>query len=352
MTARCMIYGATGYTGTLVARLAAAQEISPILAGRNQGRMQSLAESLRCEWRTARLDDPAQLDAVLRGVHVVLNTAGPFSTTAAPLADACLRTGAQYLDVTGEILVFEELFRRDAEAKARQVMLMPGVGFAVVPSDCLAAHVARRLPGARHLRLGLSRLHLMSRGSAKTMIELVNNGGRIRREGQLLAIPPGQHVREFDYGQGKRACVAIAWADVFTAYYTTGTPNIDVYVEMNSWERAAITMGSCFGWFLSASPLQSLLKAQVDLLPEGPSETERAQHQQIIIAEAEDLTGKQVRSRLRTPETYTFTAMTALAILKRVLAGDVQTGFHTPAQVYGPDFILNFAQVKREDLPT
>lgn len=350
MTARFMIYGATGYTGKLVARQAVAQGLHPILSGRDPLRLQTIASALGCEYRTVALNETSNVIAALHDITVVLNTAGPFSATALPVAEACLHTGAHYLDVSGEISTFETLFRRDAEARARKVMLMPGVGFAVVPSDCLAAYVSRRLPGASQLRIGLSRLRFMSRGSAKTMIELINNGGWLRREGRLLPLPLGSLTHTFDYGGGQQRSVAIGWADVCTAFHTTGIPNIAVYIETNSVERAALTLSNCCGWFLSAPPVQALLKAQVDLLPEGPSAGERKTSTQIILAEAEDTVGRRVRARLLTPETYTFTSITAVAIIKKVVAGDFQVGFQTPARVYGPDFVLSCDGVVREDV--
>jgi short subunit dehydrogenase-like uncharacterized protein len=350
MAARFMIYGATGYTGGLVAHQAIAQGLRPILAGRDPIRLQKIATTLECDYRAVALRETNQVLSALHDIPLVLNTAGPFAATALPMVEACLQTGTHYLDVSGEIPTFTALFRRDAEARARHVMLMPGVGFAVAPSDCLAAYVARRLPGARQLRIGLSRLRLLSRGSAKTMIALVNNGGWIRRAGRLLSLPPGSLIHAFDYGNGKQPSVAIGWADVFTAFHTTGIPNIEVYVEANPVERAALTLSNCFTWLLGAPPVQACLKAQVDLLPEGPSEEERKTYQQVIVAEAEDELGRRACARLHTPETYTLTSITAVAIIKKVLTGEVQAGFQTPARVYGSDFVLSCDNVVREDV--
>lgn len=350
MPAQFMIYGATGYTGKLTARMAKEQGLRPVLSGRNAVKLKAFAEPLGLEYRAACLDEANRLAQALHDIDVVLNTAGPFSATARPVVDACLRTGTHYLDITGEIPVFEALYRRDAEARSRNVMIMPGVGFVVVPSDCLAAHVAARLPGTQHLKIGISRVDFISRGSAKTMIELVSDAVKIRQNGVITSIPIGSLERGFDYGRGYQPSTAVSWGDVFTAFYTTGIPSIEVYTEASLLERGVYQLGGYFAWVLNTAPSQILLKTLAEMLPEGPSDEERAACERVIVAEAEDRSGRRVRSRLRTPDGYIFTAVTALAIVERVLKGEYEVGFQTPARVYGADFVLNFNGVFREDL--
>ena len=180
-TKQFLIYGATGYTGKLTARTAKDKGLKPILAGRNEAKLKAVAEPLGFQYRAFDLSERAKLDAALGEVDVVLHIAGPFSATSKPMADACLRTGTHYLDITGEIDVFEALAARDAEAKAAGVMLLPGVGFDVVPSDCLAAHLKRRLPDAVDLKIYIGGLNALSHGTAKSMVEVVAKGVRVRR---------------------------------------------------------------------------------------------------------------------------------------------------------------------------
>ncbi|HEX2643700.1 MAG TPA: saccharopine dehydrogenase NADP-binding domain-containing protein [Thermoanaerobaculia bacterium] len=345
-----MIYGATGYTGRLLVTEAVRRGLAPVLAGRDAARLAELARPLGLESRAAGLGDPGGLVRALDGVGVVLNAAGPFAVTALPLAAACLAGGAHYLDVTGEIPVFAALHGRDAEARARGTMLMPGVGFIVAPSDCLAAHVARRLPGARRLRLGISGSPLVSRGSARTMAGLISAGVQVRRDGRLTLLPWSGLERSFDYGRGPRPSLAVSWADVYTAGLTTGIPDVEVYLEVQPWERALFLGSRLFApWH--RSPLgQSLLEAQIRMLPEGPTESERGRHRRVLAAEAEDGEGRRACSRLHTPEAYTFTAMTAVEAVVRALRGEARAGFQTPAGVFGADFVLSFAGVVREDL--
>ena len=144
MRADFLLYGSYGYTGRLIADRALEQGLRPLLAGRDVAALAAQAAELGLEFRAFSLDDTAALDAAVRAVPVVLHAAGPFAHTAAPMAQACIRAGVHYLDITGEIAVFEAMAALDGAARASGVMLMPGAGFDVVPTDCLAAHLARR----------------------------------------------------------------------------------------------------------------------------------------------------------------------------------------------------------------
>lgn len=348
MSDSLLLYGATGYTGKIITTQLVALGLRPILCGRSSAKLAALAEPLGLPYRVARLDDPAGLERALQDIGVVLHAAGPFSDTARPMVDACLRVGTHYLDISAEVHVIEEIAHRDHAARARQIMVMPAVGFDVVPSDCLAAHVARRLPGAHQLTLALTGLGLMTRASLKTLIEAWG-GGIVRRDGVLTPIALGSLQRAFDYGDGPRPSLNVNWGDLATAYYTTGIPNIETYCASNPLLQAVVTASRYFGWALGMSPWQVWLKAAAELIPEGPTTGQRAAVEMAIVAEA--VRGSQrVVARLHTPEAYTFTGVTAVAIAARVLGGDVEMGFQTPARVYGADFVLQFPGVSREDI--
>ncbi len=153
MNANFLLYGANGYTGELIARFAVQQGLRPILAARNSQKVAPLAAELGLDYRAFALDNKQAIDSALADIAVVLNCAGPFSQTSAPMVAGCLRSQTHYLDITGEINVFEEVASQDKLAKTTGVILLPGVGFDVVPSDCLAAHLKGRLPSATRLTL-------------------------------------------------------------------------------------------------------------------------------------------------------------------------------------------------------
>lgn len=345
-----LIYGANGYTGALTARLAVERGHRPVLAGRNRDALTALARELNLEHRAAALDDAAALDAALHGMTAVLHCAGPFAHTWKAMADACLRNRVHYLDVTGEVLVFESLAARDAEAKAAGVMLMPGVGFDVVPSDCLAGHLKRRLPTATHLALGFRGSGRLSRGTATTMAENAHRGGLVRRDGRLTPVPAAWKTRTIDFGTGPVTAMTIPWGDVSTAYHSTGIPNIEVYMSVPFRMRALARASRYLGWLLGSAFMQKRMKQRIQSGPTGPTDEERARGKSLLWGEATDAQGNRVVSRLRGPEGYTLTALTSLGVLERVLAGQAPAGFQTPAKVYGPDFVLEVQGVTREDV--
>jgi len=350
MADKFMIYGATGYTGRLTARTAVQQGLRPILAGRNREKVAALAQELGLEGRALALDDAAGLDAALREVAVVLHCAGPFSQTYPPMAAACLRTGTHYLDITGEIAEHEALAGRDAEARAAGVMLLPSAGYDVVPSDCLAAHLKRRLPSATHLALAFSSAGGSSRGTAITGTEMVNRAGLVRRNGVITPVPAGWKSRTVDFGRGPVACVTIPWGDLATAYRSTGIPNIETYVAVPKAAQWALKSARVLGKPLSTPMGQRLLRALVGLMPEGPTDAQRAGGYSLLWAEVTDESGNRAVSRMRTPHAYTLTAEASLLIVRRVLAGDIHPGYQTPASAYGADLVMELAGVTREAL--
>lgn len=346
MTDTFLLYGATGYTGSLTARTAIERGLRPMLAGRNTTKVKALAEALGLEWRAFPLDDVAALDRALHEVPVVLHCAGPYSQTYKPMVEACLRTRTHYLDITGEMLEHLALAERDAEARAAGVMLLPSVGFDVVPSDCLAVHLKRRLPTATHLTLAFQAVGGWSRGTMISAVDAIDRPGMIRRNEKLIRVPAAWKTRDVDFGAGPVRCVTIPWGDLATAYHSTGIPNIETYMALPGAGRSGLKMAG-----LLANPLgKRLLLRLVQLFPEGPDERQRATGYSLLWGEVTDETGNRAAARMRTPHAYTLTALAALAAVERALAGDVHPGYQTPASAYGPDFALTIPGVSRVDL--
>jgi short subunit dehydrogenase-like uncharacterized protein len=266
------------------------------------------------------------------------------------MADACLRTRTHYLDVTGEVEVFEALASRDAEARAAGVMLLPGSGFDVVPSDCLAVHLRNRLPEARRLALAYAGFGRVSRGTAITAIEGLGRPGLVRRGGVLTPVPPAWKTRRIDFGERSRAAITIPLGDLSTAWHSTGIPDIEVYLAAPPGLRALVWASRYLGPVLGSAPVRRFLSARVRAGAPGPTEDERHRGRAFVWGEVEDDRGRRAVSRLATPEGYTFTARAALAAVERVLAGHAPAGFQTPARAYGPDFVLGIPGVTRVDL--
>ncbi len=331
--ANWMIYGANGYTGELIAREAVRRGQHPVLAGRNAERVEALARELACEARVFDLD---RLD--LSGISLVLHCAGPFIHTSKPMVKGCLAAGVHYLDITGEIGVFESIFRRDAEAKERGVTLLPGVGFDVVPTDCLAAMLHAALPDAHELWLAISmRNGGVSRGTLKTMIEGAGRGGAIRHDGKIEVVPQLFDVRSIPFRSGPRLAMTIPWGDVSTAFHTTGIPNIRVYSSQSPRAIRRLRWMSLFLPLLRIGVLRRLAQKYADRRT-GPSADQRASARIEIWGRAVNAEGKEVTQTMSVAEGYNFTVLSALAAVERVLAAP-RPGAFTPAKFFGADFV-------------
>lgn len=266
------------------------------------------------------------------------------------MADACLARRTHYLDITGEIGVFEALAARNEEARVAGVMLLPGTGFDVVPSDCLAAHLKSRLPDAVKLILAFESSGGLSRGTATTMVENISRGGAIRRGGRITPVPAGWKTIRIDLGRGPIEVTTIPWGDVATAWYSTGIPDIEVYTRTTGGMRAALKASRYLGWLLASAPVQRLLKGKIRSGAPGPDDFARARGASRVAGEVTNAAGRRARARLTGPEGYTMTARTAVTALSRTLAGGATPGFKTPSLAFGADFILSIEGVTREDL--
>ena len=338
-----MIYGANGYTGRRIAEEAVRRGAKPILAGRNADAIGKLAAELDCPSRVFGLGDVAQVAEQLAGVRAVLHCAGPFSATAEPMMDACLTAGTHYLDITGEIDAIEAAAARHDRAVAAGVVLMPAVGFDVVPSDCLAAMLARRLPDATHLTLAFTGTGTVSPGTAKTMLEGMHEGGRVRSDGRITRVPTAWKTIDVPFREGPRTAVTIPWGDVSSAWHSTGIPNVEVYLAMSPGQ---------IRWLRWTRPLvpalrllpPPLVRATLRRFLTGSSSAGRADRRSSFWGRVADAQGHSVQATLQTLEGYRLTVLTALASLDKVLAGEAPPGFSTPSKAFGPDFILGFPQ--------
>jgi short subunit dehydrogenase-like uncharacterized protein len=347
-TGKFLIYGVYGYTGELIARDAAKRGLQPVVAGRNETKTREIAERHGFEYRVFGLDDTGALDAALSDVDLVLHCAGPFSLTSRPMVEACIRNKKHYTDITGEIAVFEACAAIDKRAADAGVMLMPGVGFDVVPSDCLAKHLKDRLPSATHLTLAFYGMGKLSHGTQATMTMNVGKGGAIRRDGKITPVPAAWATREIDFGEVRRTGVTIPWGDVATAFYSTGIPNIEVYTVAPPQNLKMLKMSRYLGWFLATGFAQKYLQSNIPA--GGPSDEERAKGRTLMWGEATDDAGNRVESRQQGPEGYTLTALAALNIVEKILAGNFTPGYQTPAKAYGADLVLEINGIARQDV--
>jgi len=346
-----LIYGSYGYTGSLIVEQAVKAGLKPLLAGRDENQLRAKAEKFGLEYRAFSIEDSAALDAALLEVDAVLHCAGPFVLTFRQMAEACIRTKRHYVDISGEIEGFEALAVMDEDAKRAGIMLLPGGGFDVVPSDCLIAYVAGKLPNATHVELYIKSIGGgVSRGTARSGIENSRRAGRIRRDGKIVSVPNVWDSKDVDFGHGPTHLVTMGWGDVSTAYHSTGIQNVTVYM---GFPAAMVSMMRSIRFvspLLYTRTARDFIKWLIGkFLASGPTRKQNENGFSLLIAKVTD--GKNiVRAKLRTPEAYYLTSLTAVEIMKRILDDNYKAGFQTPSKVYGANFILEFTGVMREDL--
>ncbi len=341
-----MIYGVYGYTGELIAREAARRGMTPILAGRNPEKVEALAKELHLPHRAFALDSAQQLQESLQDVDLVLHCAGPFSATSSPMVAACLQSRTHYLDITGEIEVFEAAHRLDAAARAQGVMLLPGCGFDVVPTDCLALMLKKRLPDATHLLLAFASRGRPSRGTAKTMIEGFQFGGRIRENGELRRVPLAYETTTLPFFTGPQLAMTIPWGDVSTAYYTTGIPNIKVFMGVAPAQIQQVKRMRRLRPLIALPWVQNFLKKRIDKGRRGPTEEERRKAKTVVYGRVENAKGRWVELQMLTPNGYDITVAATLGIVAQLLEKGATPGFQTPARLMGEQFVLRLPGVE------
>ena len=314
-----LIYGATGYTGRMAAQRAKALELNVEIAGRSEQRLATLAAQLGVPYRV--FDTGAVTDTDLSGIAVLLNFAGPFAQTAEPLIHACIKAGVDYLDITAEINVYRLAEQLGTDAAAAGVMLLPGVGWDVVPTDCLAMHVAQRVRQPQSLRIALQVPGSMSRGSALSVGEIIGAGVMARVDGQLIATPVAQ-PQLLDFGDGPVLCAPLSFGDLVTAWHSTAIPDIAMFVHIS---------GDAFP------------EGDLSQLPDGPTQGERDAHRARAIAEVTGADGSVARSVIETVNGYSYTPLAAVEAARRVLGGERRSGFESPAHLFGVGFAQTIA---------
>ena len=317
---KLMIYGATGYTGRMAATHAKAAGTPVILAGRSEGPLAGLASELGAEYRVFSLGDTAVIDRHLEDVSVILNCAGPFMRTAKPLMEASIRNGVHYLDTAAELDSYRLAEALDGQAKGAGIMLMPGGGGSVAMLGSLAGRAVALVRDPRKIRIALHVAGGLSRGSAISAAENLTTETLERVEGDLVETTAD--IRKFDFGKGPVDSFQVTLPDLITLWRGTGIPDIATFVHVTG---------------------DGFPQGDLTLLPDGPTEAERVANRYQAVIEVTDAEGRVTRSLLDTVNGYTFTAMAAAEAGRRILAGDVEPGFQTPAGLFGSGFAETIA---------
>lgn len=344
-----LLYGANGYTGTLIAKMSKSFGLKPILAGRRAEVLKPLAESIGAAYKVFDLRDTNKLEDALKEVSLVLHAAGPFKFTAKPMIEACIRTKTHYIDITGEIQVYELAKQFDKSAREAGIMIMPGVGFDVVPTDCMALFLKEKMTDANDLKLAFASLGgRLSHGTATTMALGAGEKSSVRLDGKITPVPLGHKGMWVDFGLKKLFVMTIPWGDISTAYTTTGIPNIETYTGVSPKTFKMLKYQGLFNWLLRTSFMRNRELAKIKSRPAGPSDEQRGKSKALVFGEVSNHAGKKMQARIIGPDGYTITAEASLIIAKKILEGNFKTGYQTPAGCYGADLIMEVKGVSRE----
>lgn len=348
MKNKILLYGANGYTGKLIARYAHEYHLQPVLAGRKEVEIKELADQLHLPYLIFSLDDEPALLNALKDIGVVIHAAGPFVYTAKHMVEACIATGTHYIDINGDISVFEFIKRYDAKAKAANVILLPGAGFDVVPTDCLALQLKKQMPDATHLEIAfVPKGGRVSHGTATTMAGKAGEGGVVRENGEFLKKPLGHTAKWINADEKQLFVMSIPWGDVSTAYVSTGIPNIITYTGMKPSVYHMLKFQFLFNWLLRTKFVRGLIQNKINKAPAGPTDEQRSKAKTYIWAKVHNKKGEEQTATIITADGYTVTYAGCLLIAKKILGGEFQPGYQTPASCYGEQLIDEIPGTKR-----
>jgi short subunit dehydrogenase-like uncharacterized protein len=337
---KILVYGANGYTGRLVVKAALEQGINITLAGRSPKAIQDLAKVSGFPYVVFGVDEIDKLQAALDEHEVLLNCAGPFPRTAPQLIAGCLRTSTHYLDITGEIAQFEKIRMQHEYAVATGICMIPGVGFDVVPTDCLAKKLADRFEDGRSLELAFMNLGGgISHGTLTTMLTNLGHGGMERIDGKLVPVPLAKHGKIIDFGIKKRFCISIPWGDVSTAAVGTAIRDTVVYSAAPKKYFHVLKAQGLLNPILKSSFFKRWAQKKIDREVFGPTAEQNRNGRSLVWGKLTAPDGRHLELRFEGPESYWLTALTALHIAQKCVESPPKPGYHTPATAFGPDLI-------------
>lgn len=345
------MYGAYGYTGRLIVEQSLREGEKPVLAGRDTKKLIPLAKAVGLKYKVFDLKNPHLIQNEIKEFKTLFNAAGPFKNTSKPLVDACLKEGVNYLDITGEIEVFKRNFSLHQRALEKKIAIISGVGFDVVPTDCMAAYVSNQISQPLHLELGISGMSGFSQGTLKTMIEKLEYGALLRRAGKFVSKPLGGFPKRIRFIDKERISYAISWGDLCTAYRTTRIPNITTYMALPKYiSYLTGPVDFIFRSIIGLNIIQKFVKFIIEKRVQGPDEYVRKNYNSYIWAKARNEKGDTFESWLKTLEAYQLTAISAIKCVKKLREKESNViGTLTPALAFGGDFILEFPDTVRRD---
>ncbi|HEX8121340.1 MAG TPA: saccharopine dehydrogenase NADP-binding domain-containing protein [Solirubrobacteraceae bacterium] len=354
--ARIAVYGATGYTGRLVAEQLRDRGFDAVLCGRNGGKLRRLASDIGVDWpvRAAAVDDAPALRKALSGADAVISCAGPFTFYGAPVIEAALDVGAHYVDTTGEQPYMRRVYEHLHEpARQAGCAVIPAVGFDYLPGDLIAALAARGHEPLDELTIAYAVAGFgMSRGTLRSGLEMLGTDDIEYRDGDWRPAG-GQPLREtfaFPDPIGEQPVVRYPGGEVLTVPRHVDTRAVRYRWASSTFAphpalRSVVPLTFPLLKVLLSTPLRDVAESQIDKLPEGPPEDERRASRWTIVADADGADGSSARAVVSGSDLYGLTAVIAVHAAELLTAeGFDGAGALAPAQAFDPEEFLRFLE--------
>jgi short subunit dehydrogenase-like uncharacterized protein len=350
------IYGATGFTGGLIARELGSLGAEFSISGRDRGKLEALSEELGgVPFRAVAADDGAGLRELLEGCSVAVGCAGPFTLHGEAVVGAAADTGTHYLDTTGEQAFMRMVFDRYGK-RARETgsALVSGMGFDYLPGDMLAALTAEGMGPLEEIVLAYC-VHgfAPTRGTALSGLEIMRGGDVVWADGDWRAAPrsadggrwrfpePLGEQRMLRYPAGEQITVP---RHVETDRVRTLLNGMVVPPRLMS---LAVGASPLLGMAMR-TPLRGAMGALIRRLPAAPSEGDRRKARFTISCAARGKTGVR-HGTVRGSDVYGLTAR-SLAHAATLCADPAfdRRGALAPAQAFDPASFLDMLDLDVE----
>jgi short subunit dehydrogenase-like uncharacterized protein len=345
------VYGATGYTGRLVAEELRRRSLDMVLCGRDAEKLRALAASVEpADVRAAAVGDRDGLRRAFGDCAVVINCAGPFTVFGEPVVRAAVETGTHYVDTAGEqgfIKLVADRF--DEAAKAAEVAVVPAMGFDYVPGDLLCRVVGRSMEPLEELDLAYAVAGFgATRGTLRSVLESMSGGDVVWEDGswQPAGAGPLRARAVFPPPFGRQVVAKYPCGEVVSVPRHTRVRTIRARISVDTmvparWLAPLVPALMATGGAWLRMPLRRVLQVAVGLLPEGPSEDERRGARFVIAVRARGADGSSRSGWARGSDVYGLTAATTVHAASLLAApGYERTGVLSAASAFEPEAFL------------
>ena len=328
---KMLLYGATGYTGKIIAERAKELNLDFDIAGRDKDKLLSLANKLNVGYHVFDVDDQDAWQEALKDKQVLINAAGPFALTARQAMAACLKAGVHYLDISAELDTYRLAESLDREAKAAEIQIISGAGL-FVSYDALVVHLSKLIAEPEFLSVGFRHYGGFSKGSVLSSKNIADLGILIRKNGDIIHNPHPES-KTFSFGEQQVECMPTPLGGIILSYKSTGIPNIKEYFSLKL-------------------PVSELPDLTAKNLHGGPTKEERAAGRNGISAEITGRDGKVVKAYVDAPSGYDLTPLSVVAVANRILKEDFKTGYQSPGSAYGEEILNDIPDISLTDINT